>query len=113
METLLIRAANMLYQDQTGMRLDDPYRAVDCVAAFDKDWYPRTVRFRWIQTPVDANPNYQYLVAWVDATPPRQLHIDDLLPHTIETPLLERLRAGDVIGFRPQWVEDVWVLREC
>ena len=93
MESLQIRAANMLYWDQHGRMLDDPYLALDYVTALDKDWYPRTVRFRLIHTPVDANPNYYYLLAWVDATPPRQLQIQDFLPHTIEPHLLARLRG--------------------
>ena len=46
METLQIRAANMLYQDQTGRMLDDPYLALDYVTNLPSDWYPRTVRFR-------------------------------------------------------------------
>lgn len=109
MDTLQIRAANMLCRDQTGRMLDDPYRAVDYVSALPANFYPRIAWFQLVSVPVNAK-TYKYLLQWLDATPPRLLDMQDFMPHLIEDSLLEALLVGKIVGYQPVWIEDCWVL---
>lgn len=109
METLQIRAATLIYQDVTNTELTDIYSAVDKVANLPPTAYLRTVRFKLLTLPVNAK-TYTYLIQWLDATPPRLLSLERFDRHIADEAELQALDAGEVVVFRPERVEETWVL---
>lgn len=111
MENLQLLAANMIYMEEAGEVLDDPYSAVDWVTALPIDFYPRNAFFKIIDIPVTVQ-TYKYLLGWLDATPPMIHHFQRLVENAIEPDMLERMQAGKVVGYRPVWRGDFWTLEE-
>ena len=110
METLQLRAAQLMVEDATGQVLTDIYSAIDRVAALPASTYLRAVRFRLLTIPVDAQV-YTYLVQWVDATPPRLLSLERFDRHVADETELRILEAGEVVLFRAERVGEVWVVK--
>lgn len=108
MESLQMIAANLLFED-TQRRLAHHETAIDAVFNFHETWDARPVWFRLIDIPTSTQP-YQYLMAWIEATPPRQIKLFDFLTDVLEPDLLERLQAGRVVGYKPRWCGNGWVL---
>lgn len=111
MENLQVIAANMIYTDKAAGELDDPYSAVDWVSSLPADFYPRNVLFRLVELPTHSL-TYTYLLGWLDYTPPKIHHFERLLVNAIEPHLLERMRAGEVVGYCPIWRDDFWAIEE-
>lgn len=111
MENLHVIAACMMYEEKEREIIDDPYEAVDWLANMPGDYYPRAAFFKIVSVPV-AVREYVYLLGWLDATPPHIHHFAELLPSAIEPQLLGRMRAGEVVGYRPVRHGDFWALAE-
>lgn len=111
MENLQVIAANMIYSYETGGELDDPYDAVDRIASLPADFYPRAAFFRIVEIPVSVQ-TYKYLLGYLDATPPKIYHFERIVENAIEPHLLERMQAGEVVGYRPICRDDLWLLEE-
>ena len=111
MENLQVIAACMMFEEREQRVIDDPYSAVDWVMGLPADFYPRSVLFRLVDMPTHSL-TYTYLLGWIDATPPLIHHFERLVENAIEPHLLERMRAGEVVGYRPVWREDFWTLEE-
>ncbi len=109
MENLQIIAANMIYTEETGGELDDPYSAIDWVMGLPGDYFPRDVLFRLVTIPTNSL-TYTYLLGWMDATPPKIQHFERLIENAIEPDLLEKLQAGEVVGYHQHWNGDFWSL---
>lgn len=111
MENLQVIAANMIYSCETGEEFDDPYDALDRIASLPADFYPRAAFFRIVEIPVSVQ-TYKYLLGYLDATPPKIYHFERLIENAVEPHLLERMKAGDVVGYRPVWHDEFWALEQ-
>lgn len=111
MENLQVIAANMIYAEETAGELDDRYGAVDWVMGLPDDYFPRDVLFKLVTIPTHSL-TYTYLLGWLDYTPPKIHHFERLIENAIEPHLLERMQAGEVVGYRPVWREDFWALEQ-
>lgn len=109
MESLQMIAANILYEDAKNGKLASCHEAINAVFNFPETWDARPVWFRFIDIPTSTRP-YQYLVAWIDATPPRQVKLFDFLSDVLEPDLLEQMQAGRVVEYKPRWCGSGWVL---
>ena len=110
METLQLRAAQLMFEDTTGQTLNDIYGAIDQIASLPETAYLRAVRFRLLTIPVDSQI-YTYLMQWVDATPPRLLSFERFDRHLASDQELKVLDAGNVVVFRAERVGEVWIVK--
>ena len=111
MENLQVIAANMIYAELEAKTLDDPYSAVEWVMGLPEDFERRDALFRLVEIPTHSL-TYTYLLCWLDYTPPKIHHFERLVENAIEPHLLERMQAGEVVGYRPVWRADFWALEQ-